>query len=216
MEKHIFISDDGTELQLPVTPSGYTIPGTRNTKVVDLAQGAELLFVGNERLGTITLDDVLLPRQQYPFAQPWVPQDRCRAWLEKQLNEKRTLRYVITERNFSFACKLITAEFSERDGSGDLYVTLVLHKYVPPAAATDITKAAPAAATPVREDPPPAKVETTQYTIKPGDNLWSLCQKHYSNGNLYKALAAYNGIKNPSLVFDGQIIKLPPKAELEG
>ena len=215
MEKHILISSDGTELTLPVTPATWTKPGTRNTKVVDLAQGGELLFVGSERLGTITLDDVLLPGQQYAFVVSWTPQEKAMAWLVKQRDEKRILRYVITERNVSFPCKLITVEFSERDGPGDIYATLVLHKYVPPAEMTVIGQqsAAPAA---VREDPPPEKTGVTEHVVKAGDNLWTICRKYYNNGNLYKKLAAYNSIKNPSLIFPGQVIKIPPGSELEG
>lgn len=214
MEKHIFISDDGTELQLPVTPGEYTIPGTRNTKVVDLAQGAELLFVGNERLGTIQLDGVLLPRQKYPFVGVWTPQEHCRSWLVKQRDEKRTLRYVITERNFSFPCKIITAEFSERDGTGDLYATIVLHKYAPPAQAAAWQD--PDAATAQREAPVTGKTDVTEHVAAKGDCLWTLCRKYYSDGSLYAKVAAYNGIKNANLICVGQVIKFPSKSELEG
>lgn len=214
MEKHIFISDDGTELILPVTPGEYTIPGTRNTKVVDLAQGGELLKIGSERLGTINLEGLLLPAQQYPFVVRWTPQDACRAWLVRQRDEKRTLRYVITEKNFSVPCKLITAEFSERDGSGDIYATLVLHKYVPPADTTAWRD--PTAMISVqREEPLVRKAEVTEHKVIRGDNLYNLCRKYYADGSLYPKVAAYNSIKNPNLISIGQVIKFPPRSELE-
>lgn len=30
----------------------------------------------------------------------------------------------------------------------------------------------------------------------------------------YNALAAYNGIKNPHLIYPGQVLTIPPKAQL--
>lgn len=42
------------------------------------------------------------------------------------------------------------------------------------------------------------------YTVAPGDVLWKIAEKF---GTDYKTLAEYNGIKNPNLIFPGQIIK---------
>lgn len=44
------------------------------------------------------------------------------------------------------------------------------------------------------------------YTVQRGDTLTYIAQKY---GTTYQVLAAYNGIKNPSLIYAGQKIKIP-------
>lgn len=215
MEQHIIVSEDGTALILPVTPAEYNIPGTRNTKVVDLAQGGEYLMVGAERLGTLNLDAILLPLQQYAFCNAFTPQETARHWLERQRDEKRVLHYTITEANFDFQCKLITAEFSERDGTGDLYCNLVFHKFARPMDPAVVGETSSAAAV-ARDEPLAQQTAVTEYTVKSGDNLWTICRQYYSDGKLAWKLAAYNGVKNANLIYPGQVLKIPPKSELEG
>ena len=49
-----------------------------------------------------------------------------------------------------------------------------------------------------------------------GDCLSVICRRFYGNGTAkyYNALAAYNGIKNPHLIFPGQVLTLPPASQL--
>jgi len=53
------------------------------------------------------------------------------------------------------------------------------------------------------------------YTLGPRDNFWKICNRYYNDGDLAKALARYNGIRDLVHLQVGQKIKLPPKAELE-
>ena len=52
---------------------------------------------------------------------------------------------------------------------------------------------------------PVASVEKV-YTVQPGDTLSGIAAK---SGTTYQKLAEYNGIKNPDLIFGGQVLKLP-------
>lgn len=47
------------------------------------------------------------------------------------------------------------------------------------------------------------------HTVKPGDNLTKIAKKY---GTSVSALVSYNRIKNPSLILDGQKIKIPETA----
>ncbi len=56
-------------------------------------------------------------------------------------------------------------------------------------------------------------------TIKPGDGLYKICARLYSNGGLYKQLEAYNQDTpgfNPSNLKVGSTVRVPPKDVLLG
>lgn len=45
------------------------------------------------------------------------------------------------------------------------------------------------------------------YTVAKGDTLWAICKKHLGNGQKYPQVAKLNGIKNPNLIYPGQVIR---------
>ena len=56
------------------------------------------------------------------------------------------------------------------------------------------------------------------YTIVRGDTLSIICRRYYgrSTAKYYNALAKYNGIKNPHLIYPGRTLKIPPENVLLG
>ena len=59
--------------------------------------------------------------------------------------------------------------------------------------------------------------ETTQtYTVAEGDTCYSICMKYYGEGTteICEALARYNGLDDPTLIWVGQTLKIPPRSEL--
>ena len=62
-----------------------------------------------------------------------------------------------------------------------------------------------------------ASTETTQtYTVAEGDTCYSICMKYYEEGTteICEALARYNGLDDPTLIWVGQTLKIPPRSEL--
>lgn len=57
--------------------------------------------------------------------------------------------------------------------------------------------------------PAPASPQT--YTVKKGDCLFNIAKKYYGNGNLYNKIASANSdkIKNPNLIYPGQVLTIP-------
>lgn len=47
-----------------------------------------------------------------------------------------------------------------------------------------------------------------EYTVQKGDSLWRIAQRFYGNGAACYALAHRNGIKNPDLIYPGQVLKI--------
>lgn len=56
-----------------------------------------------------------------------------------------------------------------------------------------------------------AKVTITgaQYTVKKGDNLWTIAVGAYGDGYSWSKISKANNLKNPGLIIPGQVLKLP-------
>ena len=61
----------------------------------------------------------------------------------------------------------------------------------------------------------PTTIQT--YTVQAGDNLTTICQKIYGDDsyNLALKLAEYNGIEDPNMIKQGQVLELPMYEELQ-
>ena len=63
----------------------------------------------------------------------------------------------------------------------------------------------------------PVSDGVTEYTVKSGDSFSAIINKHYNvnyDEKLMQAVAAYNNIEDMNKLQLGQIIKLPPKEQL--
>lgn len=60
----------------------------------------------------------------------------------------------------------------------------------------------------------PTEEQEELYTVQSGDNLWNIVREHYNLSDdtdistMVVALAHYNNIENPSLIYAGQILKM--------
>lgn len=106
------------------------------------------------------------------------------------------------------------AEAVEKAGEeGDKYIALTLLEYKSPGKRY-VAVQTPAAVVRQEENAEeaqnPAVTENKTHTVQPGDTLWGLARKYYGNGALYPKIASANpGIKNPNLIYDGQVLIIP-------
>lgn len=96
---------------------------------------------------------------------------------------------------------------------GDKYISLTLLQYKAPGKRY-VAVQTPAAVVKQEENAEeaqnPAVTENKTHTVQPGDTLWGLAKKYYGNGALYPKIASANpGIKNPNLIYDGQVLSIP-------
>lgn len=108
------------------------------------------------------------------------------------------------------------------DKAGDMYaveVTVELLEYLK-GADQNTSSAAPAKAPAQPAAPAPAPAATgtggggggTTYTVKKGDNLWTLAKKFYGSGADYTKIYEANRDtigKNPNLIYPGQTFTIP-------
>ncbi len=55
----------------------------------------------------------------------------------------------------------------------------------------------------------PTSPSTGQYTVQRGDTLWGIAQRLLGDGARYRELVRLNGLKDPSQIVSGQVLRLP-------
>ncbi len=57
----------------------------------------------------------------------------------------------------------------------------------------------------------PSVTQGKTYTVKSGDSLWKIAKQFYGNGAAYTKIASANSdkIKNPNLIYPGQVLNIP-------
>lgn len=50
--------------------------------------------------------------------------------------------------------------------------------------------------------------DVVNYVVKKGDTLWAIAQKYLGSGAKYTQIASENNIKNPNLIYPGQVFKI--------
>lgn len=207
---------DQVSLIMPVTPGRYQWTVGKRMETININQlgdvyrpGGLTRFSGNF--------DFLLPAQDYPWmeagsrADPQYYLDYLNAWA----SDDKTVRMVITGTEVNVLVYIEDVSQGESDGTGDRYITVAVREYcdleATEVAATNGTQNGGRTAD-------TASGKTQAYTIDPGDTLSVICRRYYgkSTAKYYNALAKYNGIKNPHLIYPGVTIQIPPEAVLLG
>ena len=200
------------ELLLPVTPSSYEIDHGINSEKISLTELGDIFLPGKRYMMTISLE-CLFPAQDYSFnnegtnTDPYFYVKKFEGWCDSQ----RILRFMISGTNINTTCFIESINFTEKDGTGDVYATLKIAQYRILKAITNQVSTNTGNNQRADEN---KKEDTKTYVVVKGDTVSTLCRKFYGNSNLYDKLAKYNGLKNPNLISIGQILKIPDKSKL--
>ena len=201
---------DGEELRLPVPPLPYSWGVGQSARELTVNGRGTVYLPGDGAAYSAPLE-FMLPARRYPFCAPGAVADpdhylaRLTAWIQG----KKIVRYVVPGRiNARVVLEELTYE--ERDGTGDVYCKLYLKES--PALEAVTSEAASGSGRPAMETAAAAQT----YTVVSGDCLSVICRRFYGSGTAqyYNALAAYNGIRNPHLIFPGQVLTIPSAAQL--
>lgn len=207
---------DGREIRLPVTPSSYSWGTSQNINSVDVDAVGTVNLPGTVQAHS---DNVacMFPAAQYPFCSPGAvidPQYYIDLF-SRLVREKQVVRYIVGDR---INARVLIDEFTyrEQDGTRDVYATIYLAEYIPLDAVTTQTTATVNADTGNYARPEEVETDTQMYTVVKGDCLSIICRRFYGRGTpeYYNAVAKYNGIQNPHLIYPGQVLTLPPTAQL--
>ena len=202
------------ELVLPVTPPRYFWRHPTKIEVVSLDQLGEATLHGGYKMGDCTLENVLLPAQQYPFM---VPGSRAAPYeylydLEVWCDKGAQLQWIVSGTSVNASVLIEEITQGEQDGTNDLYITIAMRQWQ--RLETPVLALSGGGATTARDSQTGAATTKT-YTVQSGDCLWNLAEKYYGDGTQYKKLAAANPeITNPNLIYPGQVLTIPPADDL--
>jgi len=202
----------GQQLVMPVTPSEWAVEIGRAVEQLDMAQTGQINLPGLESLFN-ERREFLLPAGTRNYTAPGYAGDPFQVvdTLTGWSKAGTPLRLIASGTPLNVPVLLGPVRYGQRDGTGDVYATLVMRQYRELAAETvedTSTQNEPRAAP---EDTSPAQ---ESHTVVKGDTLWAICKKQYGDGSLAYKLAEVNGIKNANLIFPGQVVNLPAKETL--
>lgn len=218
MEKTFCFIAEGRSVVLPVTPERAEWEKAANVESVNISAVGDVYLPGKTKRYRGQIEGIF-PANEYPWIKSGAGTDPY-AYVNffAALMENQTVaRYVVggTEINAQVIVEGISYE--EKDGSGDVYYTLSLAEWVELEAVT-VTGRAAAVGSGTGNGSQTTEGGRQQYTIAAGDVLSAICRRYYGNGGAkyYNALAKYNGIKNPHLIYPGNTITIPTESELLG
>lgn len=160
------------------------------------------------------------PSQDYHYMNPGAKADAdyYEKMFRKAQKDLKPIRFIasndITD-DISIMVLVKSVEAVEKAGEeGDKYLTIKLLEYKAPGKRYVAVQTA--AATVKQEDTSasaetnPAVTENKTHAVQSGDTLWGIAKKYYGNGSQYTKIAAANpGIKNPNLIYPGQVLTIP-------
>ncbi len=195
-----YLTYSGERFQLPVPPSSFEITRSNKNQTANIQDFGEINVLGKENLATITISS-FFPNDEYHFCQYTgfpSPYD-CVRKIEEWRKSGKPVKLTITSTDIDLSVSIESFKYGEKEGTGDVYYTLELKEYKYITADTTQTGTL---TRPVTKEVP------QKYTVKSGDTLWAIAQRQYGDGSKYAVLAAKNGIKNPNLIYPGQVLLL--------
>lgn len=216
---NLYISLSGTDItkaiRLPVLPESIEIEESSNNENYNLQNIGEISIINKIKLPTLTIKSIF-PLFYAPYvttsylSKPSEYVDTIKNWRDK--NEPISLTIAGTAYPIEWQCSIEKFVYGESAGSvGDISYTLQLKKYVNygiekaiiQPGSNDVTTSAT-----FENYRPVSKEIPASYKVKKGDTLYAICKKQLGDGDKFRQIAKLNKIKNPNLIYPGQVIKL--------
>jgi hypothetical protein len=211
----------------PIAPSKLQLKITNKNKTITLIDEGEVNILKQAGLTDVSFD-LLLPNVKYPFAtykSGFVNAKYFLDELEKMKIDNKPFQFIVTRLfpngkmlfDTNMKVSLESYEIKEDAKQGfDVVVSVKLKQYKDYGTKTcNVTFASTKPKVSVENTRPannsPAPSSNQTYTVKKGDCLWNIAKKFYGNGSKYTVIynANKDKIKNPNLIYVGQVLTIP-------
>ena len=212
---------------LPIPPKKLELKISNQNKTYDLMNYSEINVLKNPSLTSIEFE-VLLPNVKYPFAMYKNNFQNAKYYLgvlENLKVNKSAFQFIVIRKFpngnsiFDTNIKVSIEDYTITDSTDEGFdkkvkiklkqyreystktVQVTIKQYKPPVVTRTVTTNNTAASKPSGQN----------YTVKSGDCLWNIAKKYYGNGSKYTTIynANRDKIKNPNLIYPGQVLWIP-------
>ncbi len=218
MSYAIYFKYNGKKYKLPVNPEEIKRTRELHVETYQVLGEGEVSIPSYCALEEFSFE-AEFPSREYHYMNPGARADAdyYEKMFRKAQKNREPIRFIasndITD-DISVMVLVKSVEAVEKAGEeGDKYLTIKLQEYKSPG------KRYVAVQTPVavvkQEEAPasevnPAVTENKTHTVQSGDTLWGIAKIYYGNGAQYTKIASANpGVKNPNLIYPGQVLSIP-------
>lgn len=214
------------KLLLPIAPEKLQLKIGNNNKTLTLINEGEINILKKAKLTDIEFE-VLLPNVKYPFATYNDNFQNASYFLEnieKLKTSEKPFQFIVSRKMpsgkilFDTNIKVSLEDYTiseEAEEGFDVKVSIKLKQYKDYSTKTvqiTIKQERPRPVVIQTPSRPATTAPTTRtYTVVRGDCLWNIAKKYYGNGSQYTKIynANRDKIKNPSLIYPGQVFVIP-------
>jgi len=202
------------KLRFPVLPSVITVTKGSSNKSIKITELGEITIIQGRPAVKISFSS-FFPATSFPgmeasaITPPLTIKDTITRW---QVS-KKPVQFILTGQNIDLFVTIEDFVYNEGGGDiGTLNYTLSLKEYreinVRQVKVEIKTQTATVSKDTARVD---NTVTPRTYTVKSGDNLWNIAKALLGSGARYMEIYNLNTniLKNPNLIYPGQVLKIP-------
>ncbi len=219
MAYSIYLKYDGKKYKLPVNPEEIKRSRELNVEtyqVLGTGQVSTPSYCGLEEYSF----EAEFPSQDYHYVNSGAKAnaDYYEKMFRKAQKNLKPIQFIASnDINDDISVRVLvkSVEAIEKAGEeGDKYLTITLMEYKAPGKRYVAVQTAAAVTkqedTTAAAETNPAVTENKTHTVQSGDTLWGIAKTYYGNGAQYSKIVAANpGIKNPNLIYPGQVFTIP-------
>lgn len=198
----ISLTQGGTTLTFPVLPSSYQVSEGQNNTTVTINAIGEVNLLGKETLTTVSFSSFF--PHDWEYGATMSPAEYVETLRRMKRNGPATLHLLDV---LAMHCTIENFEWSEEDATGDIYFNLSLKKYIYIDATGIVATKLEEAARATPDTPRNGKT----YTVKAGDNLFTIARRQLGNADWEKIYEANKEVigSNPNRIKPGMRLTLP-------
>lgn len=217
MAYSVYFKSGGKKYKLPVNPEEIKRTRQLNIEMYQVLEGGQVSIPSYCALEEYSFEaEFPSRRNRYMNSGARADADYYEKMFRKAQKNKKPIRFICSNGiNDDISCRVLvkSVESVEKAGEeGDKYLTVTLLEYK--GAGKRFVAVQTPDATVKQEEASaaenPAVTANKTHTVQSGDTLWGIAKKYYGDGNQYQKIVSANpGIKNPNLIYEGQVFTIP-------